>query len=67
MVSLTALMKDLLESMNEMAAKLGDREEKLDSLYKRMSEFVTDYESATVEIVQRIHKQRDEQVPQMLR
>lgn len=40
-----------------------DKEDKLQDLFKKLSELLAEFDGKTTEMLERIHKQREEQVP----
>ena len=59
---LDKLVAELATEMNEMKADVLDREDKLAALFKLTSSIVSDFDSETEDMIQKIHETRDEQV-----
>ena len=56
------LVAKLSSEIEEMKADILDREDKLAALFKLTSSIVSDFDSETEDMIQKIHEKRDEQV-----
>ena len=55
-------MTRLTEDIDVMREAMLEKEEKLAALFKKTSKIMSEYEKETEELVEQLHKARDEQV-----
>ena len=59
---LDKLVTELSVEINELKAEVSDREDKLAELFKLTSKIISDFDTETKDMIQKIHDKRDEQV-----
>ena len=60
--SLEELVEFLTKQFNDMKDQMIKKEEMLEKLFKLTSKTLSDYDNETAELVQQLHKERDEKV-----
>jgi len=62
LTTLNALIPKLFEEMNEVRSEILDKEDKFQRLMKHMTRVLCEYDNETRNMVETLHKTRDEQV-----
>ena len=62
MLTLDDLVTELSAKMDELKAEVIDREDELNALFKLTSKVISDFDSETESLIEKLHNRRDEQV-----